>query len=139
MQSLKSYCQNNLLFQEKDPVAASNPDLHFNRAMVSILVSLYSSWHYNTLLKISWKLPKSSLICLYLLVFCKSCITIVHIKPKFCSNKQVYRFQEEYQLCFEGFRNASLYDPGWEDPIKLQAKLIKYLQDVLELSHNKVR
>lgn len=80
--SLLKQCLASYARAEKDPVAASNPDLHFNRAMV-------------------------------------------------------YRFQEEYQLCFEGFRNASLYDPGWEDPIKLQAKLIKYLQDVLELSHNK--
>lgn len=31
---IKEQC--NLFFKEKDPVAASNPDLHFNRAMVCV-------------------------------------------------------------------------------------------------------
>lgn len=80
--SLLKQCLASYARAEKDPVAASNPDLHFNRAMV-------------------------------------------------------YRYQEEYQLCLEGFNKASLYDPGWEDPLKLQAKLLKYLHDILKLIHNK--
>lgn len=55
------------------------------------------------------------------------------------SFSQVYRYQEEYELCLGGFKKASLYDPGWEDPLKLQEKLLKYLHDILELIHNKVR
>jgi hypothetical protein len=42
-----------ILFQEKDPVAKNNPDLHFNRSVVStkklllrILFQIYSGYYY---------------------------------------------------------------------------------------------
>ena len=52
---------------------------------------------------------------------------------------KVYRFQEEYKLCLEGFQKALVYDPAWEDAIKLQKQLLNYLQNISDLIQNKVR
>ncbi|XP_046842823.1 tetratricopeptide repeat protein 5-like [Xenia sp. Carnegie-2017] len=49
----------------------------------------------------------------------------------------VYRYQEEYKLSIEGFKKALLYDPTWEDPIKLQERLLNYLGNITDLIQNK--
>ncbi|XP_074026151.1 tetratricopeptide repeat protein 5 [Leptinotarsa decemlineata] len=70
---LGAYCQ-----AEKDFVAKSTPDLHYNKA-----------------------------------------ITL--------------KYEEEFKLALDSFKEASLYDPTWEPPKIKEKQLVKYLNDIKEL------
>ncbi|XP_028392755.1 tetratricopeptide repeat protein 5-like [Dendronephthya gigantea] len=66
--------------------------------------------------------------------------TVSACNPDLYFNRaMVYRYQEEYKLCLDGFQKALVYDPAWEDAIQLQKQLLSYLQNISDLIQNKGR
>lgn len=114
-----------LILQEKDPVARDNPDLHFNRAVVSLAhVNLYTIRFPSILVNSIFNLNDDT--CQFYASY--------HSFTQF----QAYKYEENYPQALAGFSRASQLDPSWPDPQTQEAHLLTFLSNVKELTQAKV-
>ncbi|XP_019865803.1 tetratricopeptide repeat protein 5 [Aethina tumida] len=85
--------------------------------------------------------PKTLKLCLSAYLQAEKDV-LAKSRPELHYNKGItHRYEEEYLLALESFKNASLFDPTWESPKIKQEQLLKYLNEVVDLvtTHGKMK